>query len=513
MTTPMLHAAPARTWPRWGAGAVAASFLLAYAGVLATLVTQWRGNNEFSHGFLVPFMSLYLLWARRDRLASAEIVPDGALGWPVTALGLTMLVLGQVGGVAALASVSLLVTLTGVVLVAFGRKVLRVAAFPIAFLIFMIPVWSVLTERLHLPFQLLAANGAVALLDLAGIPAHRQGVVIELPNVTLEVARVCSGINYLIAVLAVGVLLACLYLPGWWRRAAVVGFALAVGALSNSVRVALIGGLAYHGFEGPLHGPGHFLQSMSVSAAGYVAIFAGLWVLSPRAVRGEAGISPGAGSRAARAPRGAPALTPMAALSAAFLLVTGLLAFAQARPRPLAHDFDRVPARLGAWRATEAAPPLPALLRSERPDAELARLYLRGERDAVWLSAAHYDRQVQGREVVSYRTDVLHEGAEVVRVDLEDGAGLEVNRFTLEADGERYAGIFWYVVAGEPTASRLAAKARTVWGTLRHRRADGALVVAVTRIGAAEAVAAAVARVDDLVREAAPALARVLPRP
>lgn len=511
MTTPLLHAIPAWTWPRWAAGAAASSFLLAYAGVLGTLVTQWRGNNEFSHGFLVPFMSLYLLWARRDRLASAGIVPDGALGWPLTALGLAMLVLGQVGGVAALASVSLLVTLTGGVLVAFGRQVLRVAAFPIAFLIFMIPVWSVLTERLHVPFQLLAANGAVALLDLAGIPAHRQGVLIELPNVTLEVARVCSGINYLIAVLAVGVLVACLYLPGWWRRAAVVGFALAVGALSNSVRVALIGALAYQGFEGPLHGPGHFLQAMSVSAAGYLAIFAGLWALAPRGSgRREASIGPAA-SVLPRTPTRTLRVRPMLVLSAALLLVAGYLGLGSARA--VASSLDGFPAILGDWRTAAAESGALVRFRSEAPDAALARLYRRGVGDVVSLYVAHYDRQVQGREVVSYRTDLLHEGAEVIRLSVAQGPAFDVNRFMLEADGERYAGVFWYVVAGEPTASRLAVKVRTVWAALRHRRADGALVVVTTRVSGEGETRAAAARVDDFLREAVPALARILPRP
>ena len=117
--------------------------------------------------------------------------------------------------------------------------------FALAYLVLMVPFWEGLTEPLHLPFQQLSANLGIRMLHVVGIPSYREGLYLFLPNVTLEVARACSGVNYLVAILALGLPLGYLYLPTVWRRVLLLAMAIGVAAISNSLRVALIGVLSY----------------------------------------------------------------------------------------------------------------------------------------------------------------------------------------------------------------------------------------------------------------------------
>ena len=110
----------------------------------------------------------------------------------------------------------------------------------------------------------------------SGYPVYRDGTFIYLPNQTLEVAQVCSGVNYLVAIAAVGIPLAYLSRSTVARRTALVLFGVIVAVIANGVRVALIGFTAYHGLvTGDLHGPGHVFHGMFVAVAGYVALFLG----------------------------------------------------------------------------------------------------------------------------------------------------------------------------------------------------------------------------------------------
>src|SRR5204863_254874 len=103
-----------------------------------------------------------------------------------------------------LEELSIVVTMSGLTLLIFGRRIFRIVLFPLAYLLAMVPIWDAFTVRLHPIFQLYSARIGVYILQAMGIPVLREGVSIELPNVTLEVAQACSGINYLIAVLCVG---------------------------------------------------------------------------------------------------------------------------------------------------------------------------------------------------------------------------------------------------------------------------------------------------------------------
>jgi exosortase len=260
------------------AGAVVVLFAGLYAGVFADLVRAWLDSDIYRHGFLVPFVALYLVWIRREALRAIPVAPSWAVGLPFVCAAGAMLLAGRAGSAAIAEEVSLLVMLPGLVALLLGTGWLRALALPIGYLFFMVPVLADGTDWVHWPFQLLAANLGVWLLQVFGFPAFQQGVLIELPGVTLEVAEACSGIRFMISIVAVGIPLAYLTQRGWSRRVGLVLFAVGVGVLANGFRVALIGVWAFYGGE-VLKGPMHVFQAMFVAWIGYVALFAAaLWL-------------------------------------------------------------------------------------------------------------------------------------------------------------------------------------------------------------------------------------------
>ena len=119
-------------------------------------------------------------------------------------------------------------------------------------------------------------------MRVIGIPLFRDGTLITLPNLTLEVARECSGVNYLVAVLALALPMAFLRLRESVAPSLLVVSALVVAALANGAARRLDRALAYWDIGSPLHGPFHVLHGLFVAAVGFVVIFAGLQLLKTK---------------------------------------------------------------------------------------------------------------------------------------------------------------------------------------------------------------------------------------
>ena len=218
-------------------GLVGSVALLVYFPTLTSLVRQWSSDDNYSHGFLVAPFAVYFAWLRRRELASLPARPHwiGA----VVALGsLAVLLAGRLGAELFLARVSLIGLLTGTVLFLYGFGHLRVLAFPIAFLLLMIPLPAVVFNQLAFPLQLLASRAGETVLSLSGIPVLREGNILMLPTTTLEVVQACSGIRSLVSLLTLAIILGKLTEPRPWARVVLALLALPVAIAANAARVA-----------------------------------------------------------------------------------------------------------------------------------------------------------------------------------------------------------------------------------------------------------------------------------
>jgi exosortase len=203
---------------------------------------------------VVP-LALWFAWQRRGLLERAPHRPSFA-GLVVMTAGLGLLMVGVLGAELFLSRVSLLFVLAGLVLFLGGRAKLRVLAFPLAFLLLMIPIPAILFNKIAFPLQLLASQAGAATLDLAYVPVLREGNVLVLANTKLEVAEACSGIRSLVTLLTLAIVLGQFSLDRAWSRVALVLAAVPVAIAANAARVAGTG-LAAH-FWSPEAAEGFF---------------------------------------------------------------------------------------------------------------------------------------------------------------------------------------------------------------------------------------------------------------
>ena len=236
MVRPVLQGVvPAKFW--WGQAAALTLLVgVLYFDVLRRLVLQWANDPNFSHGFFVPLFSAYIVWQRRQRLAELAIRPSW-LGLVVMAGALSVLVVGVLGAELFLSRTSLLLLLAGLVIQLLGWNWLGAMAFPWAFLILMIPIPAILFNQVAFPLQLLAAQMATGLLSLLGVPVLREGNVIQLASMSLEVVEACSGIRSLVSLLTLALIYGYLLEPRVWRRLLLALAAIPIAVMANAVRV------------------------------------------------------------------------------------------------------------------------------------------------------------------------------------------------------------------------------------------------------------------------------------
>jgi exosortase len=227
------------------AGVFVVALVVAYGRVLLRLVDDWATDPNYSHGFLVLPLVAYLVWERRATLAAAPRRPTW-LGLAVVAVGLIMLAGGTLGAELFTARVSLIVVLVGSVLFVLGPAHARVLAFPLAFLILMVPLPAIVFNRIAFPLQLFASQFGEHVLRAVGVPVLREGNVIMLSTTSLEVAEACSGIRSLATLITLGLVYGYFMEARLWARVVIVAMTIPIAIVTNGLRVAGTGIAAYH---------------------------------------------------------------------------------------------------------------------------------------------------------------------------------------------------------------------------------------------------------------------------
>jgi len=283
-----------KMWRFWGGACFAIVLLAAFGRPLLVLINYAAGSQLDSYILLVPFVSAYLLYIRRDQLPKKYVV-DLPLGIVSLAGGLGVLVFTywlDFAGRApaendrlALLTLSFLCCLAAGGFFFFGRGWMRAAAFPVAYLIFMVPMPDAMRDALETASKSAAAEVANLLFHLSGTPFLRAGAIFQLPNITIEVAQECSGIRSSWVLFMTSILAANLFLKTRWRRFALVAFVIPLGILRNGFRILVIGLLCVNVGPQMIHslihrrgGPVFFMLSL-------IPFFLVLWWLRKGDVR------------------------------------------------------------------------------------------------------------------------------------------------------------------------------------------------------------------------------------
>jgi exosortase len=216
-----------------------------YVGVIPHLVSDWWNDPNFSHGFLVPLFSLFLVWQDRKRLSELPLRPAW-FGLLVMAGAMVVLVVGTLGAELFLSRSSLIFLIAGIVIYFLGWGHFRALLFPVGFLFLMVPIPAILFNQITIPLQFLASQMAGGLVSELGVPVLRQGNIIQLPGMTLEVAEACSGIRSLMSLTTVAVIYAYFLESKFMPRFLLSVSAVPIAVIANGLRVTGTALLAYY---------------------------------------------------------------------------------------------------------------------------------------------------------------------------------------------------------------------------------------------------------------------------
>jgi exosortase len=217
-----------------------ALLLVVYAPILASLASQWNSDPDMGHGFFVPVIAAYIVWQRRERLLAMPARPNW-WGLTLVLLGAAQLIIATLGAELFLARTSLVITLAGMVWLLGGTAILYELAFPLVLLLFMVPLPSVVYNRITFPLQLLASQLADSALTLFAVPVLREGNILELPNQKLSVVEACSGIRSLLSLTFLSLVFGYFFEDRRWLRALLLLATVPIAIVANASRVTLTG--------------------------------------------------------------------------------------------------------------------------------------------------------------------------------------------------------------------------------------------------------------------------------
>ena len=240
-----------------------ACFLFAFFPTLKNLISAWSNSDEFSHGFFIIPISIFIVWQKRATLKEIPIKPAN-WGLGIVMLSLLLYLLAHLAEIKTLSSISIVVLMGGVVIYLWGLQIFKELMFPLFFLFFMIPVPSQIYSYLTIPLQLIVSQMSAGLAQLISIPLYREGNVISLPDYTFHVVRACSGLRSMLSIMCLAAVFGYLTLRSNALRGILLISGIPVAVLVNIVRVFLMIAIYYYFNYDLSHGSVHTLFGMII---------------------------------------------------------------------------------------------------------------------------------------------------------------------------------------------------------------------------------------------------------
>lgn len=270
---------------------VAAKFLIllglwffTFSPIFLDLFRTWLNHSDNSHGILVPFISLYLIWKKREKLSLTQI-SSSKWGAVVLIISLGLYILSYAGGIAVTARAMIISSLCGLVLLTLGWNFFRILSFPLMFLLFMVPVPETISGLVSFPLQLFATQVSTFIIDMLGIPAYREGNMVYFARTQLEVAEACSGIRSIMSYGMLSLILAYMLDDIWWKRIVLVLSAIPLALFANLVRIVGTGILAHFYGDTVARGFLHEFSGLTVFAFGFILLFGEYVLLSRKRIK------------------------------------------------------------------------------------------------------------------------------------------------------------------------------------------------------------------------------------
>jgi exosortase D (VPLPA-CTERM-specific) len=496
--------------------AVLVSIAVFGPGALLELVRRWNGQEEYSHGFLIPFLTVWLLWARRRTLLVSVGQPSFS-GIVLVLIALAMHIVGELSAIWILSQVAFVFTLMGIVLALGGYSLLRVTFIPLAYLLFAIPLPYFIDAALTLKLQLISSELGVLVIRLFQIPVYLDGNLIDMGTYKLQVVEACSGLRYLYPLLSLSFLAAYLFHGRLWQRAIVFLSAIPIAIGMNGLRIGLVGILVDRWGTQMAEGVLHFFEGWVIFLACSALLAAEMYVfahISGRRLFDVFHAPKNALPSIVQSPRKSASPVPLA--SALGVLCVGCLAVFLISGRseilPERTRFVAFPTRLDQWQGHTT----PLDLATENflnVDDYILADYRSPDGTAVNFYVAYYASQRKNESPHSPIVCLPGGGwliTKLERRNFENG-NQPFNRVIIQKGSARDLAYYWFDERGRMVADEYWAKWYLLTDSILKNRTDGALVRLITQIKPDESEEDADQRLQAFMRVALPRLGEFLP--
>ena len=489
-----------------------------FGGALLELVRRWNQQEEYSHGYLIPLVTIWLLWARRDALR-ASIGQPSLAGPALILIAVLMHITGELSAVWLLSQVGFIIALYGIALAFGGYSLLKVVFVPIAYLLFAIPLPYFIDAVLTLQLQLISSELGVAFIRLFQIPVYLDGNIIDMGTYKLQVVEACSGLRYLYPLLSLSFLAAYLYQGRFWQRAVIFLSGIPIAIAMNGLRIGLVGLLVDRWGSQMAEGALHFFEGWVIFLACAALLAGEMFVLAYMSGRRFFDVFHAPTFKAAvggetptTSVRKLPALACLAMLCVSGLvifLISGRLEVTPERTR-----FVAFPTRLAQWQGQASSLDL-ATEQTLNADDYLFANYSQSDGKVVNFYVSYYASQRKNESPHSPIVCLPGGGWLITRLDRRNfnGAGPDhqFNRVIIQKGSSRNLVYYWFDERGRTVADEYWAKWYLLRDSIEKNRTDGALVRLITEIKPDESEADADGRLQSFMNVALPRLTDFLP--
>ena len=249
-----------------------AAFIILFGSTIVDLIKDWKIDDNYSHGFLVPFIAGYMIWQKKDQLAKLTVKPSN-LGLLVIIFGMLVFIAGNIGAELFTMRTAIVITIVGLCTYSFGIRITLAIAVPLAYLMFMVPLPAIIRNKIAFPLQLLAAKLTASFVQLMGIPLLREGNVLHLSNTALEVVDACSGLRSLTSLLALSAAFAYIVKLSNASKWILFLSAIPIAILLNILRLTSAVLLARYVSPETAHGALHDLSGIIVFIVAFIILY------------------------------------------------------------------------------------------------------------------------------------------------------------------------------------------------------------------------------------------------
>jgi len=529
-----------------------------YYSTFTRLITGDWEREAYSYCWLIPPVVLFLIWLKRDELASQPSKPSWAGLIPV-GVGIVFFWLGELSGEFFTLYISFWLVLVGICLLHLGRQKFKIIGFALFFILTMFPVPNIINAQIMMKLRLISSKLGVAIIQLYGLPVHREGNIIDLSFAQLQVVDACSGLHSMISLVVLCLLLVYFFKDHIWKRAALLFSSIPLAIVSNSMRIAMTAILYkyfgakvaegfFHGFSGLLifiicipvlliemklleKLPPVWSESASEPEETKVTAFDNnpgghTRLRSDEIRRGSYNLSDlqetsGVQSKLNKA-ISKKGLLRQPMFIVAVILLGATLAISHTvdfyEKIPAKKNLNQFPMKVGEWNAdsrqTMAQKFIDALGLSEYVIID----YQNRNEKKVNFYVAYYESQRKGESIHSPASCLPGSGwsfdqSGTVKISgmPGDNETYEINRAVMQLGPKRQITYYWFQVRGRILDNAYQLKIYNFWDALTQQRTDGALVRLITTVYPDEKIEAAEARLQKFVRDIEPVLEEFIP--